>query len=147
MIDARGWRFKPAPLAPAAACLPAKGRVGRRSIGALRLGQTASAALRVAPIPTKRTKRAWRWCVTGGGRVSAAVVNGRIAAARRDGPGLPAGEGAGQAAGAGTCGGSALGGSPASAHGRVRFVAVASAATLRNRALLRKRLRAAGLRS
>ncbi len=144
VITARDWRFTPAPPAPAARCLPRRGRVGGRSIGALRLGQTATATLRVAPIPTRRTAREWRWCVTGGGRVSAAVVGGRIALlvvtargylptrarGRIAGPGLRR-IGPGRVAGV--------------RRGRVRFVAVAPAATLASAALLRKRLHQADI--
>jgi hypothetical protein len=146
VIDARGWRFTPAPLAPAARCLPAKGRVARRSIGPLRLGQTALAALRVAPIPTKRTTKAWRWCVTGGGRVTGAVVNGRIALLGVTARGyLPAkAQGRRLARGLRRVGPGRVAGVRG---GRVGFVAVATAATLRDRGLLRKRLRAAGLRT
>ncbi len=143
VLGARDWHFTPAPAAPRGACLPRRGRVGARSIRGLRLGQTATAALRVAPIPRSRGSGVWRWCVVGGGRVTAAVVHRRIALlavtahgylptrahGRRVGSGLRR-IGRGRVAGM--------------RHGRVRFVAVTTATTLSHPARLRRLLRVAG---
>jgi hypothetical protein len=144
VVAARGWRFTPAPVAPSAACLPARGRVGPRSIGKLRLGQTATAALRVAPIPTRRAKTSWRWCVEGGGGVAAAVADGRVAllvvTARGYFPQRARGRSLGHGLvrlGAGRVAGLR--------RSRVRYVAVTTARTLANGSLLRRRLRQAGV--
>jgi LVIVD repeat-containing protein len=59
-----------------AACLARRGRISRRGIGRVRLGMKRSAL----PPPRRTTRRSWRWCVSGGGRVAAAFTkSGRVA--------------------------------------------------------------------
>jgi hypothetical protein len=59
-----------------AACLARRGRISRRGIGRVRLGMKR----RALPAPRRTTKRSWRWCVTGGGRVAVAFTgSGRVA--------------------------------------------------------------------
>jgi hypothetical protein len=127
-----------------AACLSRGARIGARHIGRVRLGTTRAALARSVAAPRERRKRSWRWCVKGGGTVTAAFSkSGRVAlvattAGRRH---LPR---------HGTTIRRSLvraGTRLYSVHGRkVRYVAVASRSTLAHPRLLRSYLRAAGLR-
>ena len=56
-----------APDAPS--CLARRAPIGRRGIGGVRLGSGRRALARRVPPPSRRPRRAWSWCVTGGGRV------------------------------------------------------------------------------
>ncbi len=62
-------------------CLARRSPIGPRNIGRVRLGLTRKALARRVPVPRRRTKRSWRWCVKGGkGTVSAAFDRkGRVA--------------------------------------------------------------------
>jgi hypothetical protein len=131
-------------------CL-AVGRRGvkRHGIGKVRLGMTRKQLARRVPKPRRKTRRAWRWCVRGGGKVAAAFTKrGRVAlvtttasAVRtrkqlrgykrrfRIGGGLVR----------------AFPGSPrlfAVRGGKVRYVAITAPRTIAHRALLRRYLRA-----
>jgi predicted acyl esterase len=48
-------------------CLARRSPIGPRNIGRVRLGMTKRQLLRRVPAPRRRTRRAWRWCVKGGG--------------------------------------------------------------------------------
>jgi hypothetical protein len=128
VLGARNWRFTPA---PARACLPRRGRIGARSIGGLRLGRRSGTR---------------RWCVVGGGRVTAAVVGGRIALLAVTAPGYLPKHAHGRRLGAGLrlIGRRRVAGVR---RGHVRFVAVTRAATISHPARLRRLLRRAGLRA
>jgi hypothetical protein len=136
------------------ACLPLRAPVGRRGIGRVRLGMTRKALARRLPAPRRKTKRSWRWCVRGGkGRVSVAFTkSGRVALVAR----APAGTSRAQLRRRYPHR-RALGRSLVRAgkrstrifgvrRGKVRYVAVASPRTIARRAVLRRHLRAAGLR-
>jgi hypothetical protein len=61
-------------------CLAVGRRVRRSGIGQVRLGMTRKALARRVPAPRHKTKRAWRWCVRGGGKLTAAFSKrGRVA--------------------------------------------------------------------
>jgi hypothetical protein len=101
----------------AARCLASRGNITRRGIGRVRLGMTRTAlARRMAAPPRKRTARAWRWCTKGGIVVAAFSKAGRVALVAT------------------------------TAHVRRRYVAVTSRRTAARPKLLRRFLRAAGLR-
>ena len=61
-------------------CLARRSPIGPRNIGRVRLGMTKRQLLRRVPAPRRRTKRAWRWCVKGGGGTVRAAFNrkGRV---------------------------------------------------------------------
>jgi hypothetical protein len=61
-------------------CLARRSPIGPRNIGRVRLGMTKRRLLRRVPAPRRRTKRAWRWCVKGGGGTVRAAFNrkGRV---------------------------------------------------------------------
>ena len=53
-------------------CLPRRSRIRRRAIGRVRVGHTRRRLLRLRVKPIRRTRRSYRWCVTGSrGRVTA----------------------------------------------------------------------------
>jgi microsomal dipeptidase-like Zn-dependent dipeptidase len=56
--------------------LSAKTRLGARSFGKLRLGQSYVQALQAAGQPASRTGRVWTWPVNGGGKVVAVLTPG-----------------------------------------------------------------------
>jgi len=61
-------------------CLSVGRRIRQQGIGKVRLGMTRKALLRRLPAPRHKKKRAWRWCVRGGGKVTAAFTKrGRVA--------------------------------------------------------------------
>jgi hypothetical protein len=61
-------------------CLAVGRRVRRSGIGQVRLGMTRKALAPQVPAPRHKTKRAWRWCVRGGGKLTAAFSKrGRVA--------------------------------------------------------------------
>jgi hypothetical protein len=61
-------------------CLSVGRRIRHQGIGKVRLGMTRKALLRKLPLPRHKKKHAWRWCVRGGGKVSAAFTKrGRVA--------------------------------------------------------------------
>ena len=61
-------------------CLSVGRRIRHQGIGKVRLGMTRKALLRRLPAPRHKKKRAWRWCVRGGGKVTAAFTKrGRVA--------------------------------------------------------------------
>ena len=135
-------------------CL-AVGRRGvrRHGIGKVRLGMTRKALARRLPAPRRKTKRAWRWCVRGGGKVAAAFSKrGRVALVTTTASivrkrGQLRRYKRRQAIGDGLV--RAFPGSPrvfAVRGSRVRFVAITSPRTIAHRALLRRYLRAAALR-
>ena len=49
-------------------CLSVGRRIRHQGIGKVRLGMTRKALLRRLPAPRHKKKRAWRWCVRGGGQ-------------------------------------------------------------------------------
>jgi hypothetical protein len=58
-------------------CLARTAPIGPSNIGRVRLGLTRTGLLRRVPLPGRRGKRVWSWCVKGGkGRVSAAFTRG-----------------------------------------------------------------------
>ena len=66
--------------AAAAASRSAGAVCGRHGIGKVRLGMTRKALTRRRPAPRRKTKHAWRWCVRGGGTVTAVLSKrGRVA--------------------------------------------------------------------
>lgn len=161
VFEERGWRFvredPPATgsTASSRACLPRRLAVTAKGIGPVRVGRTRRGLLAAAPSPLRRTASRWTWCVRGGGRVTAAMVQGRVALVA-------------STAKAHALAGARPGQRAATARkrmavrrasrgvlrkgvrlagvrgGRVRFVAVTTRTTSRDGALLRKRLRAAG---
>jgi len=173
VVQEKGWRFRladPLPL-PARRCLPAAATVGGRSIGVVALGARQAALLAALPAPTRRGKRAWRWCVEGGGRVGAAFdARGRVVLVRTSAPGHALRGTPGRRGATGTViapgarsarlgrafprrrslGAGLIRTTPTSPRvvvvrgGRVRALAVASRGTLVSPRLLRARLRAAG---
>jgi len=61
-------------------CLSVGRRIRHQGIGKVRLGMTRKALLRRLPAPRHKKKRAWRWCVRGGGKVTAAFTKrGQVA--------------------------------------------------------------------
>ena len=164
-LDERGWTFTRAdlPAAPSVApsCVDRRLAIGVRGIGPLRLGMTTAQLRRTLPEPAVRSARSWRWCVAGGGRLSAALVRGRVALAattakghrlRRVRPGATArtirrAYPRRRALRGGLVRTSRRGGTVLGlTRGRVRFVAVTSRATAARVTRLHARLRAAGLR-
>lgn len=75
-IKELGWTFKRDPLPR---CLPARAAIGPRSIGAVRLGLTRAALARRLPGAKRRSARSLEWCVDGGGRVVAVLSRRRVA--------------------------------------------------------------------
>ena len=146
-------------------CLARRSPIGPRNVGRIRLGltrrQLLGRGLRV-PGPLVRSRRVWRWCVSGGKGSVAAVFNrrGRVALVtttaprhgnRRIRPGsrvrrLRAAYPRRRSVGRGL-----FRASPRSPRllgvrrGRVRYIAVASRRTIRNRRALRSYLRQAGV--
>jgi hypothetical protein len=60
-------------------CLSVGRRIRRQGIGKVRLGMTRKQLKRRLPAPRRKKKHAWRWCVRGGGKVSAAFSKrGRV---------------------------------------------------------------------
>jgi len=57
-------------------CLRRTLRVTRRGIGPVRVGSSRKQLLRSAGPPRNRSRLRWRWCVAGGGHVSAAFERG-----------------------------------------------------------------------
>jgi LVIVD repeat len=123
--------------------------VRRHGIGRVRLGMTRKALARRRPAPRRKTKRTWRWCVRGGGAVTAVFSKrGRVALVTTTASIVrsrkqlraykrrrPIGGGLVRA----------FPGSPrlfAVRHGKVRYVAITSPRTIARRALLRRYLRA-----
>jgi hypothetical protein len=61
-------------------CLSVGRRIRRQGIGKVRLGMTRRTLERKLPAPRRKRKHAWRWCVRGGGKVTAAFSKrGRVA--------------------------------------------------------------------
>jgi hypothetical protein len=129
-------------------CLGRRASIGARGIGRVRVGLTRRRLARRVPGAGTETKRAWRWCVKGSrGRVLAAFTKkGKVAlvatTARRHGsralrPGMRTSR-----RGTFRVGSRLVVGVR---RGKVRFVAVASRGVVRNRKLLRRYLRLAGL--
>ena len=113
---------------------------------------TRKALARRVPAPRRKTKRSWRWCVKGGTVTAAFSKRGRVAlvattAAHPSAKALrkryprrtSAGRGLVRAAPRSTRVFGVRG-------GKVRYTAVAARGTIARRALLRRYLRAAGLR-
>jgi hypothetical protein len=68
---------------PATRCAARRARVTRRGIGRVRLGARANALLRRAGQPRRRAGRTWKWCVRGGGHVTARLSRrGRVVSVR-----------------------------------------------------------------
>jgi hypothetical protein len=150
---------------PAMSCRPARQGFSRAGLGAIHLGDGSERALMRAGQPLSRPQRSYRYCVTGN-RNGAAAVRAVFTSAGRIG--LIASTASGDAAG-GVHPGASARRSERHAHrlmsgvweggklrggaryvygvrgGRIRYVAVASAAELRSRARLRADLKAAGL--
>jgi predicted RNA binding protein YcfA (HicA-like mRNA interferase family) len=131
-------------------CLSVGRRIRHQGIGKVRLGMTRKALLRRLPAPRHGKKRAWRWCVRGGGKVTAAFTKrGRVALvsttarvplkrARLRAFRHPRSLGHGLVR--------PFRGSHrlfTVRHGKVRVVSIASSRTIKRRALLRRYLRAA----
>src|SRR4051812_4023373 len=142
-------------------CLARTSAIGPRNVGRVRLGLTRKTLLRRVPLPRRRTKRSWRWCVKGGkGRVSAAFTRrGRVALVsttaprhgnRRIHPGTRLSVARRAYPRRRAIGRSLLRASPRSPRligvrrGRVRYIAVASRRTIARRRPLRAYLRYAG---
>jgi hypothetical protein len=143
-------------------CLARRAPIGPRNVGRVRLGLTRRQLLRRVPAPRRRTKHSWRWCVKGGrGTVSAAFTRrGRVALVattaprhgnRRIHPGTRVRALRRAYRRTRALGRTLLRANPRSPRlfgvrrGRVRYIAVTSRATIRNRRTLRARLRYAGL--
>jgi hypothetical protein len=144
-------------------CLRRRAAIGRRGIAGVRLGMTRSRLARRLPAPRRRRAHAWRWCVAGGkGTVSAAVSrSGRVALVATTAPGhrvrklspgsrsaklrhrYPRRRAIGRALVRPTAHSRRIFGVRG---GRIRYVALASERVIHRRALLRRYLRAAGLR-
>jgi hypothetical protein len=143
-------------------CLSRRSPIGPRNIGRIRMGYSRRRLLRLSVKPIRKTRRSYRYCVKrSSGRVSAVFSRrGRVAlvttTARSHGnrgvrPGAPAralrrAYARRRAIGRGLY--RANRGSPrliGIRKGRVRFVAVANRALLRNRRALKRHLRLAGL--
>jgi len=143
---------------PATTCRPRGERFSRAGLGsAIRLGDTPQAALYRAGQPSARSGRFYRYCAAGGS-VAALFKGGRVAlvasnvhgdTARGIGPGSRAGGLRVRRVTASIFVGRKLRGGARYVYvvrgGRVRFVALASAAELHNRGRLRADLRAAKL--
>ena len=136
------------------ACVSRSSPVGRRGIGRIRLGMTRTALARRLPSPRRKTKRAWRWCVTGGkGAVSAAFSkSGRVALVARVPSGTTRAQLRRRYPRRQSLGGSIIRAGARSSRifgvrgGKVRYVAVTSPRTIARRKLLRGYLRSAGVR-
>jgi hypothetical protein len=140
---------------PATSCLRTGGRLSRKGLGPLLLGQTTVTSLYAAGQPVSRPGRSYRYCVAARGTAAAVVFNSRRRIA------LVGSTARGERAGALRIGSSARGAARrlfgavwlarTSGYvygirgGRVTFVATVSRADLRSHATLRSDLRAAGL--
>ena len=148
-------------LAGAPGCLARRSPIGPRNIGRVRLGLTRKQLLRRVPLPRRRTKRSWRWCVKGGkGTVAAAFTRkGQVALAsttaprhgnRRIHPGTRVRALRRAYPRSRSVGRTLLRAGPRSPRllgvrkGRVRYIAVASRRTIARRRALRAYLRYAG---
>jgi microsomal dipeptidase-like Zn-dependent dipeptidase len=133
---------------PGPGCHPPPGAIGRRGLGALRLGASAETVLKQVGQPQQRT-RAWTWCVGGAGNETRGLVavfsrEGRLELVGGDARGLKAG---GVAVGARVPRGAkrVAGGLVRKRNalftvrrGRVRHVAVVASSLVRDRARLRE---------
>ncbi len=129
-------------------CLSRRSGIGTRGLGRVRVGLSRARLARRVPGAGATTRRSWRWCVKGSrGKVLAAFTKkGKVAlvatTARRHGnrrlrPGMRT-----RRRGVVRLGSRRVIGVR---RGRVRFVAVASPGVVKNRKLLRRYLRLAGL--
>jgi hypothetical protein len=130
-------------------CLSRRSRIGRRNIGRVRIGLSRRRLARRVPGPGTERRRSWRWCVKRSrGKVRAAFsTKGRVAlvatTARRHGsrrlhPGMRVrGRDLRRLLGPRRVIGVR--------RGKVRFIAVTTPRVARNRRLLRRYLRLAGL--
>jgi hypothetical protein len=149
-------------LAGTGGCLARRAPIGPRNIGRVRLGLTRRQLLRRVPAPRRRTKRSWRWCVKGGkGTVSAAFSRkGRVALVtttaprhgnRRIHPGTRVRLLRRAYPRRSEVGRGLVGANPHSPRlfgirrGRVRYIAVTTRRTIRNRKALHSYLSYAGL--
>jgi hypothetical protein len=165
LLEERGWRFERAPgsgsARPSGAPRCLKAAIAMRStrLGPLRLGMTRRAAARRLPKPSARRGTTWRWCVTGGGRVTGVFANGRLAlvvttARGHAAAGVGTGATAARARAAFPARKRVTGAIVRAARrsrvllalrgGRVRFVALARSGVVNRPARLRRHLRAAG---
>jgi hypothetical protein len=134
-------------------CLSRTAAIMRGGIGRVRLGMTRATLARRLPAPRRKTKRAWRWCLKGGtGTVSVAFAkSGRVALVAATGShrGLSLGRHYRHRL---TFGHVIVHTGPHGnrifglRRGKVRYVAVTGSRTLAHRTLLRRYLRAAGVR-
>jgi hypothetical protein len=138
-------------------CLSRRAPIGRRGIGRVRLGMTRKALTRRAAAPRRTTRRSWRWCVTGSrGMVSAAFTkSGRVALVATTAPRrgaqtvrqlrrrYPHRKAVGRALVRANARSTRIFGVRG---GKVRYVAVTTPRSIARRALLRRYLRAAGVR-
>ena len=130
-------------------CLARRSPIGRRNIGRVRLGLTRRRLARRVPGAGVSTRRSWRWCVKRGrgtvraafsskGRVALVAATSRRYGNRRLRPGMRMrGNGLRRLRG----GRRVIG----LRRGRVRFIAVTTPRVARNRKLLRRYVRFAGL--
>jgi hypothetical protein len=82
-VSAAAWPAggHPAAAAPGRArrCLPRRAAIRQRGVAGVRLGMKRKGLARRLPAPRRATARSWRWCVAGGGAVSAAFSRaGRV---------------------------------------------------------------------
>jgi hypothetical protein len=133
-----------------AGCIATGRRLGRRGIGKVRLGMTRKALARKVPKPRHKTKRAWRWCARGGGKVTAAFSKrGRVALVASTNPVLRKRARPRAFRHPRKLGGGLVHPFRGShrlfklRHGKVRSVAITAPRTIARRALLRRYLRAA----
>ena len=130
--------------------LSRRSRIGKRNIGRVRIGLTRRRLARKTPGPGTETRRSWRWCVKRGrGRVTAAFsTKGKVAlvattshryGSRRLHPGMRV---------RGRSLRRLLGPRRVMSvrRGKVRFIAVTTPRVVKNRKLLRRYLKLAGLR-
>ena len=133
------------------ACVPAKAKLTRRGLGALRLGASATALVRAAGQPEKRTARGFEFCVDGSAKTVEAGLSrsGRLQVVGTRAPGHRAGgvKPGDRVAGKGLVvrrAGAKRSFVYGVRDGRVRFVAVAPSKVAAKPVALRRAVRAGG---